>query len=263
MKLLIGIIPLFLLVQTTLAQVGFKQEGMASYYADDFEGKTTASGERFSHKKATCAHMSIPFGALVKITNLENNQTVIVRVNDRGPFVPDRIIDVSQSVAQRLGILGKGAVKVSLEVVDNSGFSIQKEDSTKQSEQIVDNTEKKEQPKVEKVTSTENKTVEKIEGKPEEVKSDCELFSVKIESIELKGFSIQIGSYKELANILRVAADVQKATKNDTKIQVVSVNGEKVYRLMVGLFSSRTEADDLKAKIAKIYKDCFVVELKK
>ena len=123
MKLLLGLSLIVLLSFNANAQVGFIQEGMASYYANEFEGRTTASGERFSHKKATCSHMSIPFGALIKITNLENNTTAIVRVNDRGPFVPDRIVDVSQSVAERLGMIGKGTVKVRIEVVDNNGYS--------------------------------------------------------------------------------------------------------------------------------------------
>ena len=94
------------------AQVGYVQEGNASYYGDNFEGRVTASGERYSHLKATCAHVSIPFGSLVKITNLDNNQTAIARVNDRGPFVPDRIIDVSKSVAERLGMIGTGIARV-------------------------------------------------------------------------------------------------------------------------------------------------------
>jgi rare lipoprotein A len=259
MKFLLGLSFIVLMSLNTRAQVGFTQEGLASYYANEFEGRTTASGERFSHKKATCAHMSIPFGALVKITNLENNATAIVRVNDRGPFVPDRIIDVSQSVAERLGMIGKGPVKVSIEVVDNNGYSIQKSEQVEQ-------TKKAEtpvvvaQPKVEKETSETKKTetTEKIEEK----KKDSELFTLKVEASEIKGFSIQIGSYKELVNVLRIAADIQSSTKKETRVQVITINGDKIYRLMVGSFSNRKEAETAKEKIAKIYKDCFIVELK-
>ena len=248
-----------LLSLNTNAQVGFTQEGMASYYATDFEGRTTASGERFSHKKATCAHMSIPFGALVKITNLENNATAIVRVNDRGPFVPDRIVDVSQSVAERLGMIGKGTVKVSIEVVDNNGYSIQKAEPIQQSQKS-ETTVVTNQPKVEKESTVTKKTeaTEKIEQK----KKESELFTLKVEASEAKGFSIQIGSYKELVNVLRIAADIQNTTKKETKIQVTTINGEKIYRLMVGSFSNRKEAETAKEKIAKVYKDCFIVELK-
>lgn len=259
MRILLGISFIVLLYFNTNAQVGFTQEGMASYYANDFEGRTTASGERFSHKKATCAHMSIPFGALVKITNLENSITAIVRVNDRGPFVPDRIVDVSQSVAERLGMVGKGTVKVSIEVVDNSGYSIQKSESVLQPEKteipVATN-----QPKVEKETTIVKKseTTEKVEEK----KKESELFTLKVETLAAKGFSIQIGSYKELVNVLRIAADIQNTTKKETKIQVITINSEKIYRLMVGSFSNRKEAETAKEKISKVYKDCFIVELK-
>lgn len=259
MKLLLGLSLIVLLCFNTNAQVGFTQEGMASYYANEFEGRTTASGERFSHKKATCSHMSIPFGALIKITNLENNTTAIVRVNDRGPFVPDRIVDVSQSVAERLGMIGKGTVKVRIEVVDNNGYSIQKAEPVQQSQKpeipVVTN-----QPKVEKETAITKKT--ETTEKVEEKKKETELFTLKVEASEAKGFSIQIGSYKELANVLRIAADIQNTTKKETKIQVTTINGEKIYRLMVGSFSNRKEAETAKEKIAIVYKDSFIVELK-
>lgn len=259
MKLLLGLSLIVLLCFNTNAQVGFTQEGMASYYANEFEGRTTASGERFSHKKATCAHMSIPFGALIKITNLENNTTAIVRVNDRGPFVPDRIVDVSQSVAERLGMIGKGTVKVRIEVVDNNGYSIQKAEPVQQSQKpeipVVTN-----QPKVEKETAITKKT--ETTEKVEEKKKETELFTLKVEASEAKGFSIQIGSYKELVNVLRIAADIQNTTKKETKIQVTTINGEKIYRLMVGSFSNRKEAETAKEKIAIVYKDSFIVELK-
>ncbi len=259
MKLLLGLSLIVLLCFNTNAQVGFTQEGMASYYANEFEGRTTASGERFSHKKATCSHMSIPFGALIKITNLENNTTAIVRVNDRGPFVPDRIVDVSQSVAERLGMIGKGTVKVRIEVVDNNGYSIQKAEPVQQSQKpeipVVTN-----QPKVEKETAITKKT--ETTEKVEEKKKETELFTLKVEASEAKGFSIQIGSYKELVNVLRIAADIQNTTKKETKIQVTTINGEKIYRLMVGSFSNRKEAETAKEKIAIVYKDSFIVELK-
>ena len=260
MRLLLGLSLIVLLCFNTNAQVGFTQEGMASYYANEFEGRTTASGERFSHKKATCSHMSIPFGALVKITNLENNTTVVVRVNDRGPFVPDRIVDVSQSVAERLGMVGKGNVKVSIEVVDNNGYSIQKAEPFQQTPKTEPPVVTTNQPKVEKESTVTKKTetTEKIEEK----KKESELFTLKVEVSEAKGFSIQIGSYKELVNVLRIAADIQNTTKKETKIQVTTINGEKLYRLMVGSFSNRKEAETAKEKIAKVYKDCFIVELK-
>lgn len=255
MRFALGLATLLLLRLTAPAQVGYTQEGMASYYADEFEGKTTASGERFSQKKATCAHATIPFGALVRITNMENSTTVIVRVNDRGPFVPGRIVDVSRSVAERLGMISRGTVRVSLEVVDNNGYSIQQaEPQTPQAPRNEAAVAAGNQPK--------GKDVPVVADTNGDLKGQTELFTLKAEMSEPKGFSVQIGSYKELVNVLRIAADVQSATRREVKIQVATINGEKIYRLMVGSFSSRKDAEAAREKIAKVYRDCFIVELK-
>ena len=97
----------------------FTQTGYASYYADKFEGRLTASGEVFSQKKFTAAHRTLPFGTKLKVTNLENGKTVVVVVNDRGPFVDDRIIDLSKAAAESIGMTGSGVVKVKIEKITN------------------------------------------------------------------------------------------------------------------------------------------------
>lgn len=256
MKKILVLASIIILSFGSNAQVGFTQKGLASFYANEFEGRTTASGERYNHKKATCAHMSIPFGALVKITNLDNNSTAIVRVNDRGPFVPDRIIDVSQSVAERLGMIKSGQANVSIEVVDNNGYSIKTE--TTQQLQKTESKPNSEQIKNTNETVLEKKTEAIVDAK----RKDTELFTLKVENKEMNGLSIQIGSYKELVNVLRIAADIKNTTKKETIVQVASVNGEKIYRLMVGFYSNRKEAELAKTKISTMYKDCFIVELK-
>ena len=86
--------------------------GLASYYADRFHGRRTASGERYDRNAFTAAHRRLPFGARVKVTNLDNGRAVTVRINDRGPFVSGRVIDLSYAAAARLGMLRNGIVKV-------------------------------------------------------------------------------------------------------------------------------------------------------
>ena len=103
---------------TKQQEVGFTQTGYASYYADKFEGKATASGEIFSQKKLTAAHKTLSFGTKLKVTNLQNGKTVLVTVNDRGPFVEDRIIDLSKAAAEQLGMLGNGVIKVRIETIN-------------------------------------------------------------------------------------------------------------------------------------------------
>ncbi len=91
------------------------QQGTASYYADKFAGRATASGEIYRHESLTAAHRTLPFGSCVKVTRLSDGRTVLVRVNDRGPFKKNRVIDLSRAAAARLGLLRAGLARVEVE----------------------------------------------------------------------------------------------------------------------------------------------------
>lgn len=103
---------------TTAAAGAFTQTGMASWYGPGFAGKLTANGERFDPDEMTCAHPKLPFHTRIRVTNLANGKSVIVRVNDRGPFAKQRIVDLSKEAAKRLGFVDDGVAKVRLEVVE-------------------------------------------------------------------------------------------------------------------------------------------------
>jgi rare lipoprotein A len=102
----------------TSANPGDSEEGLAVFYADNLHGKKTASGEMYDKNGSTAAHRQLPFGAIVRVTNMENRRYVDVRINDRGPFnSKNRIIDLSRSAAERLDMIRAGVVKVRIEVV--------------------------------------------------------------------------------------------------------------------------------------------------
>lgn len=94
-------------------------QGEASYYADKFNGRRTASGERFSNNEMTAAHRTLPFGTMVMVTNPANGKEVVVRVNDRGPFIRGRVIDVSKAAARKLELIGPGVAPVIVERCDS------------------------------------------------------------------------------------------------------------------------------------------------
>ena len=98
-------------------RAGASEVGIASYYGEGFQGRQTASGEVFDQRKLTCAHRELPFGTRLRVTNLENDKSVVVRVNDRGPWVSGRIIDLSYAAAKQIGMLERGLVKVKVEIV--------------------------------------------------------------------------------------------------------------------------------------------------
>lgn len=93
-------------------------QGEASYYADKFAGRTTANGETFDPSEMTAAHPSLPFDTRVRVTRVQNGESVTVRINDRGPYADDRIIDLSEAAAQKIGMIDEGVVEVRLEVLE-------------------------------------------------------------------------------------------------------------------------------------------------
>ncbi len=93
------------------------QIGVASYYGAEFHGRPTSSGEIYDMNDLTAAHPTLPLGTIVKVTNLANDKSVIVRINDRGPFKKNRIIDLSYEAAKQLGFLNEGTALVKIEVI--------------------------------------------------------------------------------------------------------------------------------------------------
>lgn len=91
--------------------------GTASWYGPGFQGRLTANGERFDQEELTAAHRSLPFGTRLRVTNQTNGKSVIVRVNDRGPYVGKRVIDLSRGAAKKIGLVKSGTGRVKLEVV--------------------------------------------------------------------------------------------------------------------------------------------------
>ena len=97
----------------------YTEKGKASWYGKKYHGRTTANGERYDMYAMTAAHRRLPFGSVVRVTNLDNGKSVEVRINDRGPFVKGRIIDLSYTAARKLDMIGPGVVPVKIKVIGN------------------------------------------------------------------------------------------------------------------------------------------------
>ncbi len=96
--------------------VGFEQTGVASWYGPGFHGRTTANGEKYDMRRVSAAHKNLPFGTIVRVENLDNGRVVNVRINDRGPFHGERVIDLSRKAADKIGVLGGGTARVRLTI---------------------------------------------------------------------------------------------------------------------------------------------------
>lgn len=100
---------------------GRAQEGIASWYGERFQGRPTASGEPYDMRAMTAAHPTLSFGTRIRVTHLENGRSVTVRINDRGPFIEGRIVDLSRRAAEELGIIREGVAPVRVEVLSDGG----------------------------------------------------------------------------------------------------------------------------------------------
>lgn len=215
------IAPIGLLAQNS----NYEKVGLASFYADKFEGRQTANGEIYYHAKKTAAHRTLPFGSIVKVSNLENNKVAIVRINDRGPFVDGRIIDLSKSIAKELGFVDKGLAKVRIEVIANT-------------KDIPDN-------------------------KPQQEKSkETSYYKVSSQKVNPKGKGVQIGSYVGDENLIDLSSKLKSKFKEEIFIEIASVNEKKVYRIIVGQYQNENQLLKLKEKLSKDYPDCFIVSYK-
>jgi rare lipoprotein A len=103
---------------------GYRQRGMASWYGSKFHGRRTSSGEPYDVTLATAAHKTLPLPSYAEVTNLNNGKTVIVKINDRGPFKDDRLIDLSYGAALRLDMIGTGTAPVEVRVIDTSSLQL-------------------------------------------------------------------------------------------------------------------------------------------
>ncbi len=113
--------------RSTRSFEGKSDVGYASWYGDQFHGKKTASGEVYDMYSMTAAHRHAPFGTQVRVTNLDNDRQTVVKINDRGPFVRGRIIDLSRKAAEEIGMVGSGTAKVKLEFLNKAPINLEGE----------------------------------------------------------------------------------------------------------------------------------------
>jgi len=205
------------------------QTGKASFYADRFEGQLTASGEKYKKSKLTAAHKTLPFGTKVRITNLANEKSVLVVINDRGPYVEGRIVDLSREAAEQLGFIAQGIADVKLEVVDAG-------DGKSKSQPI----------------TIDNVTVD-----------EKEFYDLDIKRLNNpSGFGIQIGTYQELVNLMRLSENLKSSYRKDVIVQVKVLNGVKFYSLIIGPFPNREKAENFHQELKAKFPDSFVVSIK-
>lgn len=242
----------FSITTQVFAQKLYETEGFASYYAEDFHGKLTSSGEIYDMHKLTCAHPYLPFNTWLKVTNMANQKSVIVRVNDRGPFLKNRIIDLSYAAARQLGMIGPGSIYVKLEIVSPPLTQPETEISKVPVETPIPELDEKD-------VYLRFKTKPYQPEKKIEI-SEFGLYNSKYEKVNINtGYLIQIASFSTLKNAQVFLDQIEELNENEIFIYHPASG---IYRVVVGVFSNIREAQIKKEEISKHYPQSFVVSLK-
>lgn len=221
----------------TTVNVGESAQGTASWYGPNFHGKKTSNGETYNMNAMTAAHKTLPMNTMVKVINLKNNKSTIVRINDRGPFVAGRIIDLSKAAASAIDMLGSGTAPVRLEVV---GFSGSVSAQTTQTTQTTQNG-------TYSGTGVSGGVINKNtikEGVKTAIKTKTnEALSSALSTIG-GIFMVQIGAFKNEAGAKAFSQKYSGTNGYKSVIKTFEIDGQKIYRVFLDGFRSEAEARD-------------------
>jgi rare lipoprotein A len=231
----------------------YNETGIASWYGPGFDGKKTANGERFDKNELTAAHRTLQMPSLVRVTNLENGRSLVVRINDRGPFARGRVIDVSERAATLLGFKGRGTAKVRLDLLADESrdlaMAAKRGESTRGMEVTMN--DPSHQPRA-PLTGEDYQQVAMGEPEPQvhghikdgEFLPDAVVAQGPVHPTSLY---VQAGSFSDSANAQAQAARL--AAYGKTEIYPVMVQGRQFFRVRVGPVAQVHQADALLARI--------------
>lgn len=225
-----------------VANVGDQFDGIASWYGPDFHAKKTSNGEIYNMYAMTAAHKTLPMNTVVRVDNLDNGRSTIVRINDRGPFVAGRIIDLSNKAAHEIDMVRKGTARVKVTVLGYNGLIDDKNAPSVNSIEQKPEVEKIEVIEDDVVATNINTNIGMVSAPITTSKS-----SSKESSKSSSGgkFSIQVGAFSLQAGALKTV-DEYKAKFPSKKIEYVESGG--IYRVYIRGFSSYDDGQNFKAK---------------
>jgi len=224
----------------------YREKATVSFYAGDFHGKKTSNGENFNMNDFTCASKSLPFDTILKVTNLANGKSVQVRVNDRGPFVADRELDLSKAAAQKLDMIKSGTATVKIEIVKRGpDTKLSQQTAAKAAQIMAQKTGSKKTVKEGQTFSSQNKTTSASDKKKSYAKGTY--------------WDIQVGAYSTRENANKVA---QKLLKQGFT-NVIFQKGNDIFRVVIkGVPAEKVPSVDKKLNSLG-YKDYVIRERKK
>lgn len=233
-----------------VANIGDTFEGIASWYGPDFHSKKTSNGEIYNMYDMTAAHKTLPMNTVVRVNNLENGKSIIVRINDRGPFVKGRIIDLSNKAAHEIDMVRKGTAKVKVTVLGYNG-EIENKMSPEVQAPIGQPT-----PSVEQIETTID-ALEPLDIKEDKITTTTVSSAAKVipstnisksTNFASGNYSIQVGAFGLEAGAIKTKNDYQSRFRNN-KVDIIKVfvNGKTLHKVLIKGFKSYDDANSFKS----------------
>jgi rare lipoprotein A len=246
--------------------------GKAGYYADALHGRRTASGEIYDKNELTCAHKTLPFGTAVRVTRLDNQKSVVVRVNDRGPFVEGYVVDISRRAAEEIGLLREGVTRVKVEVLESNDPPKTASNTDSNTKLLLAHTDSKMTAKDVSPTAKSVKPTPASLPDPEPVtkskepivKTTTELFKIDLKGAEKTGMGVQVSTLYDADNVLPVLRKLQQEWPDKSLVLVEKNETDNIttYKVIIGPFSDKkTTEGQQKLAIKKGYKGSFLVDI--
>lgn len=267
--------------------VAQEEYGEASYYSDKFHLKNkTASGELYDKYDYTAAHRTLPFQTWVRVTNLDNGRSVQVRINDRGPFKPGRIVDLSRIAAEELDMIASGVARVKLDVLsmpsapqDPSPLptpQVQPSSPSNQSSASVPTPNPNALPLVdpfgnplpsaednnEMPPSTSKQAAQLPAGMEDAQRYTPALFRMVAFKEEATGYGIQIGAYFSLYRLFEAMDELAQQGYQNTLVQNSLKDGKPVFRILIGPYPTRDDAKLVQRSLSRKKKKGFIIDLR-
>jgi peptidoglycan lytic transglycosylase len=234
----------------------YDRTGLASWYGDDFAGRKTANGERFNPGLMTAAHKTLPMPVMAKVTNLENGKQIVVRINDRGPFVQGRIIDLSRQAAKKLGFKESGVAKVRVQYIGKAikETSIVKRAVTDPRERTVSGTAPVNEVASDELAPPPGAMVARELPSPENRPRSASDFDSDFRQVAVNSpanMYVQAGSFQMRDNAIRLKSSLERSGYKMTGVEIRTalVNGLQYYRVQIGPILMVESADQMLAKV--------------
>jgi rare lipoprotein A len=265
---------LFLVFSASLISFGIaplEEFGKAGYYADSLHGRKTASGALYDKNELTCAHKSLPFGTKVRVTRLDNQKSVVVKVTDRGPYVDGFIVDLSRKAAEQIGLIKDGITRVKLDVIEASSTARVAAETDGNTKLLMAREESKQSPKGAVAPKKSVKPLAYSHSDPEPAQKGTadesittELYQVALTKPAKRGYGVQVSTLYNADNILPEVKKLQGLWPGKALVltEKSELNSGVSYKIIIGAFGDKKAAEaQQKLAAKKGYKGCFVVDL--